>query len=64
MCKQGMGLKSMSANLKDLNTGVDDGSNLLHSYGLVFQNLSNCNIVMVSRQVNNVCKVLHSLGGL
>jgi hypothetical protein len=37
---------------------------LLRSRGLVFQNLSNCNIVIVSGQVDDAGKVLNSLGGL
>jgi hypothetical protein len=55
--KQGM-------DLKDSCTGINDETNLLGSRGLVFQNLSNYNIVMVSGQANDANNVLDSLGGL
>jgi hypothetical protein len=48
--KRGMDLKSMSGDLKDSSAGINDGSNLLHSRGLVFQNLSNCNISITRRK--------------
>jgi hypothetical protein len=53
-----------SADLNDSSVGVNDARNFLRSRGLVFHNLSNCNIVMVSGQANDAGKVLNSLGGL
>ena len=50
--------------LKEYNTsGIIDGSNLLESHGLVFQDLFNCNIVMLSSQRTDPNKVMASLGG-
>jgi hypothetical protein len=59
-----MNLKDRSEDLKDASEDLKEGNSLLRSQGLLFQNLSNCNIVMVSGQVDDVGRVLKSLGGL
>jgi hypothetical protein len=62
--KREMKLKGTSEDPKDASEDLKDGSSLLRSRGLVFQNVSNCNIVMVLGQIDDAGRVLKSLGRL